>query len=230
MVRQIMPDDFVKTEAVNFLDIRFSEKERHKRNRVWQVLCKDFFQQFVDKDQSVLDMGAGCCEFINNIVCGKKYALDANQGSLQYANPDVNVLTGKGAQASELLKGEKVDVVFFSNFLEHMRSKDEVRTTLMEVRKILGMQGRVLMLQPNIRYCYKQYWDFFDHNIPLSHKSLQELLRSLNFKILMVKPKFLPFSTKSALPLHPLFVKIYLKMIPLQLIIGRQMFIYARRG
>ena len=142
----------------------------------------------------------------------------------------MNVLTGTGAQASELLKGEKVDVVFFSNFLEHMQNKDEVRMTLLEIRKIMGKQGKLLMLQPNIRYCYKQYWDFFDHNIPLSHKSLQEVLLSLNFKVLMVKPKFLPFSTKSALPLHPLFVKIYLKMFPLQLIMGRQMFIYAGRG
>lgn len=215
------------SEAENFLDIRFSEKERRKRNLLWKVLCRDFFQQFVGQEDAVLDMGAGYCEFINNIVCRKKYALDFHQTTARYANPDVRVLTGTSTQASELLQQEAVDVVFISNFLEHMQSKDDIKLTLKEIRNILSDNGKLLILQPNIRYCYKQYWDFFDHHIPLSHKSLQEVLRSMNFTISMLKPKFLPFSTKSALPLHPLLVKIYLKLPALQFVMGKQMFIYA---
>ncbi len=214
-------------ETDNYLDIRFSEKERQKRDLVWQVLCRDFFQQFIGENQSVLDMGAGNCEFINNIVCGEKYALDAQENTGLYAHPDVKVITGPCTKASEFLQGEKVDVVFVSNFFEHMNSKEELRITLQEIKKITRNPGKLLILQPNIRYCYKQYWDFFDHNIALSHKSLREALLCLGFKILMLKPKFLPFSTKSCLPLHPLFVKIYLKLYPLQLIMGKQMFIYA---
>jgi SAM-dependent methyltransferase len=215
------------SETANYLDIRFSEKDRQKKERIWKVLCNGFFQQFVGKDQTVLDMGAGTCEFINNIVCKKKYALDIHKDSTRYANQDVIVLTGQSAMASEFFQEEKVDVVFLSNFLEHMNSKDEVRKTFSEIKKILSHPGKLLILQPNIRYCYKQYWDFFDHNIPLSHKSIEEVLRSMNFKIVLVKPKFLPYSTKSALPFHPMLVKIYLRLSPLQFIMGKQMFVYA---
>ena len=214
-------------ETENYLNIRFSEKDRLKRNQLWKVLCSDFFQQFVGSNQTVLDMGAGCCEFINNITCGDKYALDAHGESLKYANHNVRVLNGTALQVSELLNSNKVDVVFLSNFLEHMRDKDELKMTLKAIYSILKVPGKLLILQPNIRYCYKRYWDFFDHNIPLSHESLKEVLLAANFKIKMVKPRFLPFSTKSFLPLTPVLVKIYLKLPLAQLAMGKQMFICA---
>src|SRR2546425_1038832 len=41
----------------------------------------------------------------------------------------------------------------------------------------LGASAMVsLVLQPNIRYAFKVYWDFFDHNLPLSHASMLEAL------------------------------------------------------
>ena len=197
---------------------------------MWKVLCEDFFQRYVDKDQAVLDMGAGCCEFINAIVCRKKYALDADSGVIAHAAAGVTPLIGSGRQASELLQGVRVDVVFMCNFLEHLQSKDELTETLREVLRILTDGGRLLILQPNIRYCSKQYWDFFDHNIALSHLSLQEILRFVGFELCQVKPKFLPYTTKSRLPLHPLLVKAYLLLPPAQWIMGKQMFVVARKA
>jgi len=211
------------------LEIRFNDKMLEARNRLWHVLCTDFFQQFINQNETVLDMGAGCCEFINNIICKKKYAMDVNEKLMKYARQEVQILIGESSKASTLLNGEKVNVVFLSNFLEHIPTKDKLVHTLEEIKKILKADGKLLILQPNIRYCYKNYWDFFDHYIPLSHKSLEEILTALDFKIIVMKPKFLPFSTKSRLPLHPLLVKMYLKFTPIQLVIGKQMFIYAMK-
>ena len=57
-----------------------------------------------------------------------------------------------------------------------------------------------MILQPNIRYAYKEYWDFFDHHTPLSDRSLVEALQMVGFKIEKVLPKFLPYTTKSKIP------------------------------
>lgn len=86
-----------------------------------------------------------------------------------------------------------------------------------------------MILQPNIRYLYKEYWDFFDHHIPLSDKSLVEALRMVGFRIERVLPKFLPYTTKSRLPQHLFWVKIYLKMSFIWKILGKQMFILSRK-
>jgi len=53
---------------------RFSPEDKARRNRIWQVLCRHFFQDYVDSSDTVLDIGAGNCEFINHIIC--RIALD----------------------------------------------------------------------------------------------------------------------------------------------------------
>jgi hypothetical protein len=55
---------------------RFNEYECEQKNKIWKVLCPNFFQKFVPLDAAVLDIGAGYCEFINNILCAKKFAVD----------------------------------------------------------------------------------------------------------------------------------------------------------
>jgi len=86
-----------------------------------------------------------------------------------------------------------------------------------------------MILQPNIRYLYREYWDFFDHHIPLSDKSLIEALRVVAFRIEQVLPKFLPYTTKSRIPQNPFLVKIYLKLPFIWKIMGKQMFILGRK-
>ena len=54
---------------------RFNEYECEQKNKIWKVLCPNFFQQFIPVDAVVLDVGAGYCEFINNIRCFKKIAV-----------------------------------------------------------------------------------------------------------------------------------------------------------
>src|SRR5580693_309459 len=48
------------------------------RNRLWNVLATEFFQRYVGVTDAVLDLGCGYGEFINNIACGQKYAIDLN--------------------------------------------------------------------------------------------------------------------------------------------------------
>ena len=215
--------------ASNIFENMFSEKLLKQRMDLWRVLCSDFFQHYIEPEDTVLDLGAGFCEFINNIQCKKKIAVDLNEHTQTFANPDIEVITEKASHLSGLLKRDTIDVVFSSNFFEHLQNKEELKKTLLEIKKVLKPQGKLLILQPNIRYAYKVYWDFYDHHIPLSHKSLEEIIAHIGLDIVELKPKFLPWTTKSKIPRHPLLVKLYLKLRPVQFLMGKQLFLYARK-
>jgi SAM-dependent methyltransferase len=206
---------------------RFDAAERHAKARVWQVLCADFFQRYVRDSDAVLDLGAGFCEFINHIRCAEKWAVDADEQVRSLAAADVHVHCGPAHDLSWLATA-RVDVVFASNFFEHMISKDQLLATLAEVHRVLRPTGRLLILQPNIRYAYRVYWDFFDHHVPLSHSSMVEALELSAFTPIEVRPQFLPYTTKSALPQWPILIKAYLRVPLLHRLLGQQMFIVAQ--
>ena len=204
---------------------RFSPEDLRKKNEIWKVLCGSFFQQFIREDQIVLDVGAGYCEFINHIRCAKKFAVDPNEETARFAASDVRVF----AEPSSLPESS-VDAVFMSNLLEHMKSKEDILKLFAEARRILKPGGRILILQPNIRFLSREYWDFFDHRMPLSDRSLVEGLRLVDFQIEKVLPRFLPYTTKCRMPQNPLWVKMYLKMPWAWKIFGKQTFVVARKA
>ena len=208
---------------------RFSEVERAQKNQVWRTLCRHFFQRYVRPDDVVLDLGAGLCEFINNIECGARYAVDLSEDTPRLAEADVTVCQTASTDLSPIDDGS-IDLVFASNFFEHLPDKAAMSQTLEEIHRVLGQGGRLMILQPNIKYLYKEYWDFFDHHIPISHLSMVEALVGHGFSPNVVIPKFMPFTTKSALPKGTFFIHMYLMFPLVWRIMGRQMFILAEKG
>jgi SAM-dependent methyltransferase len=191
------------------------------------VLCHYFFQRYIRDGDTVLDVGAGYCEFINHIVCRRRIALDVSEEVRAHANPGVEVVQGSSMDLSALV--EQVDVAFVSNFFEHLPTKRDLLRTLNEVQRVLRPGGRLLILQPNIRYVGGAYWDFFDHHLPLTERSLIEALELVGLKPIEVRPRFLPFTSKSAIPQHPALVWLYLKIPIMHRFLGRQSWIVARK-
>lgn len=203
---------------------RFSDTLAFRR-QMWDVLCREFFQHHVPETATVVEIGAGYCEFINHIRAGRKIAVDLNPDTRRHAAPEVTVITSSTARIDGIDDGT-ADVVFASNFLEHL-TREQILETLREVRRVLRPGGRFLILQPNIRYCKEDYWQFFDHITPLCERSLTEALETTGFDVPYVLGRFLPFTTQGRLPNSIALLRLYLKLRPAWRLFGQQSFFVA---
>ena len=205
---------------------RFS-KDIEFRNKMYQVLCTEFFQKYIPEDATVLEIGAGYCEFINNIKAKRKIAFDLNPDVKNFAKGYVEVVIASSTDMKEIGK-ESIDVVLANNFFEHLNREDIVKT-IREVNRVLKWGGQFMILQPNIRFCFSDYWMFFDHITPLYDRSLSKVLDVDGLNVVERKPRFLPYTTKSKLPKYLFLLKLYLKFPLAYRIFGKQAFICARK-
>jgi SAM-dependent methyltransferase len=196
-----------------------------QRDVLWDVLCRQFFQKYVPFDARVLDLAAGHCEFINHITCSTKIAVDLNPDVATRAAPDVKTHVASSDDLSFLPDGS-LDVVWVSNFFEHI-TRDRILSTLREVRRVLASDGHLLILQPNIRFCARDYWMFFDHITPLDDRSLTEALAMTGFAVTECIERFLPYTTKSRLPTTATLVRLYLRTKLAWRVLGAQSFLVA---
>jgi hypothetical protein len=116
-----------------------------------------------------------------------------------------------------------------SNYLEHLMSGGQVVEQLEVAAKLLRSGGRVIILQPNIRLTGAAYWDFIDHKVALTEKSLVEAAEVAGLQTERVVVRFLPYTTKSSLPVHPWLVKLYLHIRPARWLLAGQTLYVGRR-
>jgi len=220
--------DFSGTELAQLYDGRFSAAELEGKRQLCEALCRGFFDRYIGAEDTVLDLAAGSCEFTNASRGGRKIAVDLNPEVARYAD-DAEVVVAPSDDMAAVESGS-VDVVFTSNFFEHLPDKRALMRTLDEIHRVLRPDGRLLVLMPNLRYVGGRYWDYFDHHLPLTHVSLAEGLRLAGFDPEEIIPRFLPYTVKdSPVKVRTPLVRTYLRLRPAWRIFGRQMFIAARR-
>lgn len=196
------------------------------RNSIWRVLVNNYFAKWIPEDAAVLDLGCGHCEFINNVRSQTRLGMDLNPDSAIYAAPGVRILM-QNCSETWALSDDSLDVVFTSNFFEHLPTKHDLRDTLLQARRCLRPGGRIIALGPNIRYLPGEYWDFYDHHLALTELSLGEVMTETGFTLERQIPQFLPY-TMSGNRQRPLWMlRFYLKLTFAWPLFGKQFLIVA---
>ena len=123
---------------------------------------------FDDHDESgVLELGAGYANFINNIRCRARTAVDVWPALPQHVRSGVTAHVGPATDLAFLLDAS-VDFVFASNLFEHL-TQAEFADVLAQLGSKMRRGATLNILQPNYRRAYREYFDDYTHvTVPCS--------------------------------------------------------------
>ncbi|MBW2716142.1 MAG: class I SAM-dependent methyltransferase [Deltaproteobacteria bacterium] len=178
-----------------------------ERAHVWREIAR-YVQRDVSDARVAIELGPGYCDFINAFPAEQKVAFDLNPEMRAYAEEGVDLRIEDASHLGDLPPGS-VDLVFASNLLEHLESK-EVEQLLSAARKVLSDRGRLVLLQPNYRRCAEHYFDDPTHKTIFDDRNICDWLKRSDLRARRIVPGLLPFSMKSRLPKWPLLVRLYL--------------------
>lgn len=181
-----------------------------RRRVLWQTLYRHCFARWHGPEDCVLELGCGYGDFINAVRARRRVAVDGWSGSAGHLEPGVEFRAGPLHELS-FLADRSVHFALASNVFEHL-TREELRATLAELRRVLHPEGSLCIVQPNWRHAWRHYFDDYTHVAVYSHVSLCDLLRAEGFEILACVPRFLPLTVKSRLPVHPLLIRLYLAL------------------
>jgi SAM-dependent methyltransferase len=177
------------------------------RDKVWRAICNDL-RKYIPTEATIMDLGCGYGDFINNIHAKNKLAVDISPESKNFCKGSI-LFHQSSSHKLDFVMDESVDVVFSSNLLEHL-DEETLAETLRELFRIIRKSGKLILLQPNYKYCYREYFDDYTHKKIFSHISLSDCVKSFGFRLYRSFPKYLPLSLKSRLPKSYWLTRIYL--------------------
>lgn len=214
------PDDGMTARLGEIYSSRFDDASAAAKDRLWKEIA-GHLQRYVPSSSTVIDIACDRGYFIRNIAAAERWAADLSDVSA-WLGDEVKFVQSDGLRLDEVVPGDYFDVAFMSNYLEHLRSRDDVIRQLEVARRVLRPGGRVIVLQPNIRLTGPAYWDFIDHHTALTEQSLVEAAELAGFRTTELITRFLPYTTKSRVPQHPLLVRAYLRYPILWRLLGQQ--------
>ena len=201
-------------------DARFDEREVSAKDAVWREIVR-YLQRYIDPAAPILDLACDRGHFIRQVTASERWGTDIRD--MRSALPDdIRFVQASGLDLASAIPNGYFGTVFMSNYLEHLDSSDAVIDQLRVARQLLRPGGRVIVLQPNIRLVGPRYWDFIDHKVALTERSLLEAAELAELRTVDLITRFLPYSTKGRLPSHPALVRAYLAARPLWWLMGRQ--------
>ena len=220
----------VSLNYTRIYEYRFKGVDTAKKNTVWKALSEWLYNGYLNKPNAVLDPAGGLCEFINHVPAKEKWTVDIEEDFItRHANKDVKIIVGSNLEVP--LPENHFDAVFISNFLEHLHSQEEVAHLLTRMHASLKRGGRIAVMGPNFRYCYKDYFDFADHTVVLSELGVAEHLYGAGFDIVKINPQFLPLSFRSGgfLPVTSFTVNTYLNVPMAWKVMGKQFLVIGEK-
>ncbi|MEA3039487.1 MAG: hypothetical protein QOE79_2000 [Sphingomonadales bacterium] len=195
-----------------------------RRETVWKALWRYHFRHVVPADGCVLDLGCGYGDFINQVEARRRIALDSWEGFPAHLGPGIEPIVGSVTDLGAIDEAS-VDFAFASNLFEHL-SQADFAAALAALRPKMTARGSLAILQPNWRHAFREYFDDYTHVSVYSHISLVDFLEANGWEVMEVRPRFLPLTVKSRLPVWPPLIGAYLKS-PVKPL-GKQMLVRAR--
>ena len=210
------------TYRTGYFETRLAENEN--REPVWRHICA-YLERWIPTDADVIELGAGWCDFANQVRARSVTAVDLEAVVETAAAPHVRAVVG---DCTDLVgfADASYDVVFASNLLEHLE-RPQSDGLLAEAARVLRPDGRLILMQPNFRLNPGRYFDDFTHVSIFTDQSLTDYLASSGWRVEHVAARFLPLSMRSHGSSLSFLVPWYLRS-PLKPLAG-QMLAVARR-
>jgi SAM-dependent methyltransferase len=199
---------------------RFDPGSETAKHELWRPIAS-FLQRYVDDAQPLIDIASDHGYFVHNIRASERWASDVRDMSGSFP-PSIRFVRSDGLALADVVPTDHFGTVFMSNYLEHLRSGEEVVEQLHVARRLLRPGGRVIVLQPNVRLIGGSYWDFIDHRVALTDRSLEEAGTIAGLRTVELISRFLPYTTRGAMPTHPRLVRLYLATRPAWWLLGKQ--------
>ncbi len=183
-----------------YFDIRLPADAR--RTIAWKQIVRRL-HPWLANAQSVLEIGAGRCSFINEVSAPRRVAIDIDPETKTLAAKDVEVLLMDAQDVHTLT--ETFDLILASNFFEHL-TDEQFATLLPRLIQRLNPKGRLIIMQPNFRYAFREYFDDYTHKKIFNDVGLADALVAQGMRVVYAKPKFLPYSLKQSPSFAPAFL------------------------
>lgn len=193
--------------AITYHEIRFPHDPR--RVVVWRAIAA-YVQRWVNRDDGLLEWGAGYGEFSAAVEAKRKWALDMNPALVSHWGEGVAPLIQSALEPLPLDSGS-LGTALASNFFEHF-TLEQGEQILRETWRMLRVGGRLIVVQPNFRLEPRRYFDDYTHRTAYTDNGFCDFLRANGFRVVHVEPRFTPFSMKSRLPTAEWLIQLYLAL------------------
>ena len=193
---------------------------------VWKVVA-EHLSRWMPPNGYVLEIGAGYCDWINNVAALRRVAIDIWPEIARYAAAGVETRVLDASRDLATLGASSFDAVLASNILEHFDPGTAIGV-VEDIGRLLKPGGRLIVVQPNFRYAASRYFDDYTHRSVFTDVSLPNLLRAQGFRIDHVQPRFLPYSMRgSRLPIRSWTVRAYLRS-PIKPMAGQMLVVASK--
>ncbi len=206
---------------------RFRNVDQDRRREVWAEIARYVTERSLASPKRLLDPAAGRREFIDAAPAPERWGVD--QVDHFEAGNDRAVKFVVSEVMSADLPPEYFDGIFVSNFLEHLDNQQHVHRFLHRMYELSSDGGRIAILGPNFRFCSREYFDYADHSVVLTHKAVAEHLHTAGFKVVSSAPRFLPYSFTGRLPASAGLTRAYLNLPLAWRVLGKQFLVVGQR-
>ena len=171
-----MKNDFLK-KYVNDLPKRYSSNNIENKNLLSSTnkLLQHLNLNLIGKQKKLLDLGSGDGSFYE--YCKEIGILaEKSDGSFEHINFEKDKLK---------FENNVFDFVLMNSIIEHLHNPSNL---LIEVKRVLKETGILIVITPNFKYAYRNFYDDPTHVQPYTSDSLRKILKLMDFTKIQIFP------------------------------------------